>query len=320
MVSAVFHDPRAMREADRLNALAPGRAANDEVVVDERRGAISRASSDAQPSGTACASSPHRGPRFDARAVVRTAAPTFIGIAVLVVVWALLTQKGGAFPTPRATFDEALRLFSDPFYRKGPNDQGIGWNVLFSLRRVAAGFGLAALVGIPAGFLIGRFDVLDRMFAPLISLLRPVSPLAWLPIGLLVFKAANPAAIWTIFICSIWPMVINTAVGVRSVPEDYLNVARVLRLSEWKVMTRILLPAVLPYMLTGVRLSVSTAWLVIVAAEMLTGGVGIGFWVWDEWNNLNVTHILIAIGVIGGVGLLLEQLLVALARRVTYEA
>ena len=152
-------------------------------------------------------------------------------------------------------------------------------------------------------------------FSPLISLLRPVSPLAWLPIGLLVFKAANPAAIWTIFICSIWPMVINTAVGVQRVPQDYLNVARVLNLSEWKVVTRILFPAVLPYTITGVRLSIGVAWLVIVAAEMLTGGVGIGFCVWDEWNNLNVIHILIAILVIGVVGMLLEWLLVSVAKR-----
>jgi nitrate/nitrite transport system permease protein len=133
---------------------------------------------------------------------------------------------------------------------------------------------MAAAVGIPLGFMIGRFSVLNRMVAPLISLLRPVSPLAWLPIGLLVFEAANPAAIWTIFICSIWPMIINTAVGVQRVPDDYMNVAKVLNLSEWKIITRILLPAVLPYMLTGVRLSVGTAWLVIVAAEMLTGGGG----------------------------------------------
>ena len=157
------------------------------------------------------------------------------------------------------------------------------------------------------------------MVSPLISLLRPVSPLAWLPIGLLVFKAANPAAIWTIFICSIWPMIINTAVGVQRVPSDYLNVAKVLNLSEWKIFTKILFPAVLPYMLTGVRLSVSTAWLVIVAAEMLTGGVGIGFWVWDEWNNLNVQHILIAIFVIGVVGFMLELMLVNIAKRFSYE-
>ena len=227
-------------------------------------------------------------------------------------------MKGGSFPTPAATFDEAVKVFSDPFYSKGPNDQGIGWNILFSLQRVALGFGLAALVGIPLGFMIGRFEFLNRMVSPLISLLRPVSPLAWLPIGLLVFKAANPAAIWTIFICSIWPMIINTAVGVQRVPDDYLNVARVLNLSEWKVITRILLPAVLPYMLTGVRLSVGTAWLVIVAAEMLTGGVGIGFWVWDEWNNLNVTHILIAIFVIGVVGLLLEWMLISIAKRFSF--
>ncbi len=191
--------------------------------------------------------------------------------------------------------------------------------MLYSLERVGLGFGLAALVGIPLGFAIGRFEFVGRMFSPLISLLKPVSPLAWLPIGLLVFKAANPAAIWTIFICSIWPMVVTTAVGVQRVPQDYLNVARVLALSEWKVVTRILFPSVLPYMLTGVRLSVGTAWLVIVAAEMLTGGVGIGFWVWDEWNNLNVQHILIAIFVIGVVGLLLEQLLVLIARRFSYD-
>ena len=190
--------------------------------------------------------------------------------------------------------------------------------MLASLQRVALGFGLAALVGIPAGFVIGRFEFMGRMFNPLISLLRPVSPLAWLPIGLMVFKGANPAAIWTIFICSIWPMVINTAVGVQRVPQDYMNVARVLNLSEWKIVTKILFPSVLPYMLTGVRLSVGTAWLVIVAAEMLTGGVGIGFWVWDEWNNLNVMHILIAILVIGVVGMLLEWLLVSIAKRFTY--
>jgi nitrate/nitrite transport system permease protein len=243
-----------------------------------------------------------------------------LGIALLIGVWALFTQQGnGPFPTPRATFEAAAKLFSDPFYRNGPNDQGIGWNILNSLQRVGLGFGLAALVGIPLGFLIGRFAFLSQMLGPLISLLRPVSPLAWLPIGLLAFKSANPAAIWTIFICSIWPMILNTAEGVRRVPQDYLNVARVLNLSEWKVITRILFPAVLPYLLTGVRLSVSTAWLVIVAAEMLTGGVGIGFWVWDEWNNLNVQHILIAIFVIGFVGLVLEQALIFIARRFSHD-
>jgi len=191
-------------------------------------------------------------------------------------------------PGPSVVFHAAVTLFSDPFYRNGPNDQGIGWNILFSLERVGIGFGLAALIGIPAGFVIGRFKFLADMTAPIVSLLRPVSPLAWLPIGLLVFKAANPAAIWVIFISSIWPMIINTAVGVQRIPQDYLNVARVLNLPESKVFARILFPAVLPYMMTGVRLSIGVAWLVIVAAEMLIGGVGLGFWVWDEWNNLKV--------------------------------
>ncbi len=253
-----------------------------------------------------------------ALAVLRALVPMALGAVVMTVLWSIISSFVPQIPTPLVTFTEAVRLFSDPFYRNGPNDQGIGWNVLSSLARVGMGFGLAAVVGIPLGFVIGRFDFVDRMSSPIISLLRPVSPLAWLPLGLLMFKAANPAAIWAIFICSIWPMIINTAVGVQRVPEDYMNVARVLNLSEWKIVTKILFPAVLPYTLTGVRLAIGTAWLVIVAAEMLTGGVGIGFWVWDEWNNLNVTHIIIAIFAIGIVGLLLEQALIALARAVSF--
>src|ERR1700741_4507064 len=240
------------------------------------------------------------------------------GIALFIVAWAAVAKFGGRIPDPAAVGAAAAKIFADPFYSKGPNDQGIGWNVLSSLKRVGIGFGLAALVGIPLGFLIGRFRFLSGMAAPIIALLKPVSPLAWLPIGLVVFKAANPAAIWVIFICSLWPMIVNTAVGVRQIPQDYLNVARVLNLSEWKVFTTILFPAVLPYMITGVRLSIGVAWLVIVAAEMLTGGVGIGFWVWDEWNNLKVEHIMIAIFTIGIVGLLLEQALMLAARRFNY--
>ena len=242
-----------------------------------------------------------------------------LGLAVFVMAWAFVS-KFGRIPDPASVFKEAAAIFSDPFYRKGPNDQGIGWNVLASLGRVGLGFGAAALVGIPLGFAIGRFRFLSDMAAPIVALLKPVSPLAWLPIGLLLFKAANPASIFAIFICSIWPMVMNTAAGVRQVPQDYMNVARVLNLSEWKVFTRILFPAVLPYMLTGVRLSIGVAWLVIVAAEMLTGGVGIGFWVWDEWNNLKVDHILIAIFVIGAVGLVLEQSLIFVAKKLTHGA
>jgi nitrate/nitrite transport system permease protein len=250
----------------------------------------------------------------------RTVLPPVMGMLLLVGIWYVATLNGGSIPGPQAVWDAAAVLFADPFYDNGPNDQGIGWNVLASLERVGLGFGLAALVGIPLGFMLGRFAFLSAMINPIISLLRPVSPLAWLPIGLLVFQKADPAATWTIFICSIWPMIMNTAQGVQRVPQDYLNVARVLDLSEWKVVTKILFPAVLPYMLTGIRLSIGTAWLVIVAAEMLTGGVGIGFWVWDEWNNLKVEHIIIAIFIIGIVGLILEQALILLARKLTKES
>lgn len=253
------------------------------------------------------------------RAALQWALPPMFGLILFIALWALVSYQSPGLPGPIPTWHSALQVFSDPFYQNGPNDQGIGWNILASLERVGIGFGMAALIGIPLGFIIGRFKFMSNMVAPVISLLRPVSPLAWLPIGLLVFKAASPAAIWVIFVSSIWPMIINTAVGVSKVPQDYMNVARVLNLSEWKIFTKILFPSALPYMMTGVRLSIGVAWLVIVAAEMLTGGVGLGFWVWDEWNNLNVEHIIIAIFVVGIVGLLLEQALILVAKRFSYE-
>jgi nitrate/nitrite transport system permease protein len=309
MVSAVFHSP--------VESLSPHPLPRPVIGSGEGVAGVT-----APPSPLPVPGARRQGVKqpFDFRAVWLRVLPPVLGIALLVLVWELVSiRSSSGLPAPWETLKQAIGVFSDPFYRKGPNDQGIGWNVLSSLQRVALGFGLAAVVGIPAGFLIGRFEFLSRMFNPLISLLRPVSPLAWLPIGLMVFKGANPAAIWTIFICSIWPMIINTAVGVQRVPSDYMNVARVLNLSEWKIVTKILFPAVLPYMLTGVRLAVGTAWLVIVAAEMLTGGVGIGFWVWDEWNNLNVKNIIIAIFVIGIVGLVLEYALIKLATAFTFE-
>ena len=251
--------------------------------------------------------------------LVKRLIPPLLGMLLFVAIWAMIANTNKSIPGPLETWHAAVQLFSDPFYDKGPNDKGIGWNILNSLYRVGLGFGAAAIVGIPMGFLIGRFDFLNRMMSPIISILRPVSPLAWLPIGLLVLQKAEPASIWVIFISSIWPMVLNTAAGVQRIPQDYLNVARVLNLSEFKVFSKILFPAVLPYVLTGVRLSIGVAWLVIVAAEMLTGGVGIGFWVWDEWNNLNVAHIIIAIFVVGIVGLLLEQGLMLIAKRFNYD-
>ncbi|SFT80260.1 nitrate/nitrite transport system permease protein [Kosakonia arachidis] len=254
------------------------------------------------------------------RPLMQRVLPGLLGIGLLICLWQVAALNSKNFPTPWQTWQAALEIFADPFYISGPNDQGIGWNVLASLQRVAVGFGLAALVGIPAGFLIGRFRFVANMLNPLISLLRPVSPLAWLPIGLLLFQRAEPASSWTIFICSIWPMILNTAEGVRQIPQDYLNVARVLKLSEFAIMRKILLPAALPGILTGMRLSIGIAWLVIVAAEMLTGGIGIGFWIWNEWNNLNVQNIIIAIVVIGVIGLLLEQGLMWIASRFNYTS
>lgn len=257
--------------------------------------------------------------RDKAEQILGSCAGPVTGFALLLLIWQVISLRIGEIPGPGPTFEAAVALFKHPFYDNGPNDLGIGWNILASLGRVTMGFLLAAAVGIPAGFAIGRFPTLNSICAPIISLLRPVSPLAWLPLGLLLFQAANPAAIWAIFICSIWPIIINTADGVKHVPQDYLNVARVLNLSEWKVFKSILLPSVLPYLITGIRLSIGTAWLVIVAAEMLTGGTGIGFWLWDEWNNLNVAHILIAIFIIGIVGLILDLALLALGRRYSHS-
>jgi nitrate/nitrite transport system permease protein len=274
MVSAVFHSPLP----DALVASKPVRAEPVDAAAIPSTSSGRTVKSQAAPA-------PEKAPRvpFDWRGVWLRVLPPVLGLGLLVLIWELVALRSSSgFPSPAETFKQALTIFSDPFYRKGPNDQGIGWNLLSSLQRVAVGFGLAAVVGIPAGFMIGRFEFLSRMFNPLISLLRPVSPLAWLPIGL-------------------------------------MNVARVLNLSEWKIFTKILLPSVLPYMLTGVRLAVGTAWLVIVAAEMLTGGVGIGFWIWDEWNNLNVRNIIIAIFVIGVVGLILEYALIKLATAFTFE-
>jgi nitrate/nitrite transport system permease protein len=313
MVSAVFHSPLAAAS----ESIAMKKEAHYEDTTRASGSKVLMPSAPAVARTTAPAAA--RAPRDWRGGVMAVLAP-LMGLGLLIGIWAIVSiSTASSIPSPWETWKQAVVLFSDPFYRKGPNDQGVGWNVLMSLERVAIGFGLAAAVGIPAGFAIGRFEFLGRMFNPLISLLRPVSPLAWLPIGLMVFKGANPAAIWTIFICSIWPMLINTAVGVQRVPQDYMNVAKVLNLSEWKIVTKILFPAVLPYMLTGVRLAVGTAWLVIVAAEMLTGGVGIGFWVWDEWNNLNVKNIIIAIFVIGIVGLILEYALIKIATAFTFE-
>lgn len=238
---------------------------------------------------------------------------------VIIAAWSALQKTiTPELPTPGETWEHAKSVLSDPFYENGPNDMGVGWQLLYSLGRVAAGFGLAALVGIPLGFLMGMSVNVQRAISPLIQILRPVSPLAWLPIGLLTFKAVDPSAIFVIFITCIWPMILNTAAGVKAIPQDYMNVAAVLKLGKLELARRILLPATLPYVVTGMRLSLGVAWMVIVAAEMLTGGIGIGFWVWDEWNNLYVPSIIVAIALIGLVGIALDALMGLAQSRLDY--
>jgi nitrate/nitrite transport system permease protein len=257
--------------------------------------------------------------RFSAMLVIllKISIPPLIGFALFLFGWTVLSHFRPTLPNPLVTAQSAIELFAHPFYIESANDQGIGWNILSSLGRVGTGFGMAALIGIPLGFIIGRVQFIRDMLSPIISILRPVSPLAWLPIGMVVFQSANPASIWVIFISSIWPIILNTSAGVSQVPQDYLNVARVLRLSEWKIFTKILLPSSLPYLLTGIRLSVGVAWLVIVAAEMVSGGKGIGFWVWDEYQNSQYAHIIVGIFVVGILGLVIEKILIVLTKLIT---
>lgn len=242
------------------------------------------------------------------------------GVSVLGL-WAVIqTQFAPELPTASETWVRATEIFAEPFYDKGPNDKGIGWQLFYSLGRVGSGFTLAVVLGIPIGFLIGMSRSIHQVLNPLIQILRPVSPLAWLPIGLLTFKAVNPSAIFVVFITSIWPVIINTASGVAAIPKDYMNVAAVLQLKRFEMARKILFPATFPHILTGMRLSLGIAWMVIVAAEMLTGGIGIGFYIWDEWNNLNVASIIVAMGVIGVVGIIFEAVMSSVQQRFQYHA
>ena len=243
-----------------------------------------------------------------------------VGVTLLVCVWAVVSQTVAPFlPDPVRTLAQSWELIRHPFVDAGPNNKGIGWQVLYSLGRVGLGFGLAVAVGIPVGLFLGLSPVARRMWDPVVQVLRPVSPLAWLPLGLATFQAATPAAVFTIFITAIWPILLNTSAGIQQVPKAYRDVGRIVRLSRLKMMTRILIPASLPHIVSGLRVSLGVAWLVIVATEMLTGGAGIGFFVWDEWNNLSLEHIILAIAVIGVVGLSLDRLMLAAARRITYQ-
>ena len=227
-------------------------------------------------------------------------------LGIILLWWLVALANHELIPTPPEALIANWDYILHPFYERGPGDLGIGWLLLASLRRVILGFGLGALVAIPLGFLIGMSRPAMLAFNPIIQIFKPVSPLAWLPISLSLFNLADPSAIFVIFITSLWPTIINTALGVSSVPKDYLDVAQVLEMNRWRQITKIILPASLPYIFTGLRISLGIAWLVIVAVEMLTGGIGIGFFVWDEWSRLNLSSVFLAVFVIGLTGLILD--------------
>jgi nitrate/nitrite transport system permease protein len=231
------------------------------------------------------------------------------GVGLALVVWSATSAAIPDLPSPIETWDESKLYVLEPFAKRGEMDQGIALLAYYSLLRVARGFLLGIAIATPLGFLLGVSPVLSRMFDPLMQVLRPISPLAWLPLGLILFQKSEPAALFAIAVCSMWPTVINTMVGVRSIPQDYWNVARVLRLSRFTTFTKIIVPATLPYMFTGYRLSLGIAWLVIVASEMLTGTPGIGGFLWQEYNSLVYAHILLAILTIGVVGFVLDRLM-----------
>lgn len=229
------------------------------------------------------------------------------------------SAKGGsALPTPGDVASEIWAHVTDPFYDKGPNDKGIGIQLAWSIFRVLSGFLLAALVAIPLGFVIGMFPLFQKSLSPFIQMLKPVSPLAWMPLALYTIEDSGRSAIFVIFICSVWPMLINTTFGVSAVRREWINVARTLEVSNLRTAFKVILPAAAPTILTGMRISIGIAWLVIVAAEMLVGGTGIGYFVWNEWNNLSITGVISAIFFIGIVGMLLDMALAGFARAVTY--
>ncbi len=240
-------------------------------------------------------------------------------LSIILLWWVVAIFNPDLMPTPPQALIANLDYILHPFYRRGPGDLGIGWLLLASLRRVLLGFGLAAIVAIPLGFLVGMSRPAMMALTPVIQIFKPVSPLAWLPIALAIFNLADPSAIFVIFITSLWPTIINTALGVSSVSQDYIDVARVLEMPRWRQITKIIWPASLPYVFTGLRISLGIAWLVIVAVEMLTGGSGIGFFVWDEWNRLNLNSVFLAIFVIGLTGLLLDYAVGKVEQLVTHR-
>ncbi|HEY9747621.1 MAG TPA: nitrate ABC transporter permease [Allocoleopsis sp.] len=246
--------------------------------------------------------------------------PSAIAILIFLVIWQILCSGPKApLPAPTTVVSETWELIIDPFFDNGDTDKGLALQIFASLKRVAIGYSLAAIVGVGLGILIGTNKLMFRALDPIFQVLRTVPPLAWLPISLAAFRQANPSAIFVIFITAIWPILINTAVGVKQIPQDYNNVAKVLRLSKHKYFFKILFPATVPYIFTGLKIGIGLSWLAIVAAEMLTGGVGIGFFIWDAWNSSRISEIILALVYVGVVGLLLDKLVNYIASLVVTE-
>ncbi|WP_064696899.1 nitrate ABC transporter permease [Rhizobium aegyptiacum] len=262
------------------------------------------------------------GPRIGFRraglTALRNVVPPVVVLALLLLVWQVLCSSTDAsLPSPHQVWQDSYDLIAYPFFNYGSQDIGLGWRVLVSLQRVAYGFGLAGIAGVIIGAIIGQSVWAMRGLDPIFQVLRTVPPLAWLPLSLAAFQDSNPSAIFVIFITSIWPVIINTAVGVRNIPQDYRNVAEVLRLNQLEFFWKIMLPSAAPYIFTGLRIGVGLSWLAIVAAEMLTGGVGIGFFIWDAWNSSRLPDIIVALAYIGIVGFALDKLVAALGKLIT---
>lgn len=253
-----------------------------------------------------------------ARGFMTHVLPPLLVIGLLLIIWELLgSRPGAALPPPSKVVEETWELIMHPFYDNGGNDVGVAWQLLASLQRVAYGYSLAVVAGVSLGVLVGQSTWALRGLDPLFQVLRTVPPLAWLPISLAGFQDGNPSAIFVIFITSIWPIIINTSIGIRNIPEDYRNVARVIRLNGIEYFTKIMLPAAAPFIFSGLRIGVGLSWLAIIAAEMLIGGVGIGFFIWDAWNSSRISDIILALVYVGIIGFLLDRVVAWIGRAVT---
>jgi nitrate/nitrite transport system permease protein len=249
------------------------------------------------------------------RDIAATVVPPLVVLAAILLIWQIAASGPQAtLPSPHRIWIDSSDLIVSPFFVNGPQDVGLGWRVLTSLERVTYGFGLAGIIGVALGAVIGQSVWAMRGLDPIFQVLRTVPPLAWLPIALAAFRDSAPSAVFVIFITAVWPVIINTAVGIRNIPQDYRNVAQVLRLNPIEYFWRIMIPSAAPYIFTGLRIGIGLSWLAIVAAEMLTGGVGIGFFIWDAWNSSRLSDIIVALVYIGLVGFMLDRL-VALAGR-----